>query len=1043
MNNLKRLMRKRGSALLVVLGFLAFLMVSGVAFSVLMRVERTATSNYKHSVAARHLLQAGLFRAMDEIDSELRINLDVMPAEDSLYHKFPQWEGRVKVSPIITDTVKDEEFIRENHQAVARPLSLEALSFIPPILVNDVRYHSVFASANTGNVANVRSGAKWRRLGMPIENKVNVGTGTGTNAKGKSFVGRYAYVCINLSDMLNVNGVTALGRSSSNRVSIAHLFQNDSKREAFERQRKEDDGGYYATVQDFYAALDETKMNFFSDGVGDRPYFDFIRNNNPQGLNTAFNHATNHVLVTDGFAKPYANGVCNIAETPPFLIEEFAKNVTTWRDEGVPLMQAEFKEALSRCFTETSEKRTVEIGDAFSAMLIDYLAPNDLPPKRLNVPSNKRCPMIAGIQVNDVMTPVILQVPTLPVPPSATPGTEYKIQLIGGNMVGFSIDEILRRFNMAGSSASPFQVKLCWPFRHDSFADDEFSLELDGWITVGQKECNTQSSDLHSRRVFFESIGDSGSTEIKIPGHASGGNQDSCYLPLVSVPIQFKNASALVIPLVKKDGAADARWEPLDSDEKLRNMGGETTLDERLMTDVVVRVRVKHKNGQVFDCVPQGSMPYWGAVAPDREIQTTPHIFFQSERGFHLTDATPSGEFIPFEWVALEVPDPRFNHNPDNWFVPEGGVLTLGVSDVANEIMGTDGRDNGIFMATSGAGVMQSPGELGFIIRPDDFQMGSGGTGADFRGRTKLNHDSVANNKDFFFRTIRLYDHGDPGLGGYDKNRTADRIFENFEDFDDTASASRQVRVNPLSDLPSVLSAAIDRVPYDYRVAWQNRDDSVMALGNPNRHFQSYLSPTDWQNFSTNWVAHVMDVVDEGKVNQLIKNRRIADVYGKWSITNLGSSVVWNSRRWHTDRGTPPTATSEDAAMRIAFRQGNADIMLSQPLYEADRKMLYSFSMDAFSDRQQLFLYVLQAEATGPGVGGGARSLAGGRAVALVWRDPYPRNVTTSPFEAASMQTPSPWGWRTGVGLRWEPAFSKRSNGYHEQKILYFKQLDN
>jgi hypothetical protein len=62
-------------------------------------------------------------------------------------------------------------------------------------------------------------------------------------------------------------------------------------------------------------------------------------------------------------------------------------------------------------------------------------------------------------------------------------------------------------------------------------------------------------------------------------------------------------------------------------------------------------------------------------------------------------------------------------------------------------------------------------------------------------------------------------------------------------------------------------------------------------------------------------------------------------------------------------------------------------------LHEIDRKMLYSFSLDSFSDRQQLFLYFIRAEVTMPAFGGGSgmQSLAGGRAVALVWRDPYPR----------------------------------------------------
>ena len=48
-----------------------------------------------------------------------------------------------------------------------------------------------------------------------------------------------------------------------------------------------------------------------------------------------------------------------------------------------------------------------------------------------------------------------------------------------------------------------------------------------------------------------------------------------------------------------------------------------------------------------------------------------------------------------------------------------------------------------------------------------------------------------------------------------------------------------------------------------------------------------------------------------------------------------------------------------------------------------DRKFLYSFWRNCFGNRQQLFIVFVRAE---PSVLGGAQQ--GGRAVALVWRDP-------------------------------------------------------
>lgn len=123
---------------------------------------------------------------------------------------------------------------------------------------------------------------------------------------------------------------------------------------------------------------------------------------------------------------------------------------------------------------------------------------------------------------------------------------------------------------------------------------------------------------------------------------------------------------------------------------------------------------------------------------------------------------------------------------------------------------------------------------------------------------------------------------------------------------------------------------------------------------------------------------------------------------------------------------------------------------MDNPLHEIDRKMLYSFSLDSFSDRQQLFLFFIRAESTAPafgsGVEGGMRSLAGGRAVALVWRDPYPGGYEKSPEK---------WSKRAGID-GWYPRLNsytspwrqygstnkERWDGWHDMRVLFFKQLD-
>ncbi|MDX9795075.1 MAG: hypothetical protein RBU24_16345, partial [Kiritimatiellia bacterium] len=117
-----------------------------------------------------------------------------------------------------------------------------------------------------------------------------------------------------------------------------------------------------------------------------------------------------------------------------------------------------------------------------------------------------------------------------------------------------------------------------------------------------------------------------------------------------------------------------------------------------------------------------------------------------------------------------------------------------------------------------------------------------------------------------------------------------------------------------------------------------------------------------------------------------------------------------------------------------------------------DRKMLYSFSLDSFSDRQQLFLYFIRAEATVPSFGGGTevglQSLAGGRAVALVWRDPYPRGFVKDNDDDNgndAMDKDEDWYPDGGYKDPWRQypghGSTSRYQGYHDTRVLFFKQL--
>ena len=62
---------KQGSALLIVLGFLSFMVVSAVAFSIFMRQGRLPSSFLRQRILARQLVKAGLAHAMSDIDAAI------------------------------------------------------------------------------------------------------------------------------------------------------------------------------------------------------------------------------------------------------------------------------------------------------------------------------------------------------------------------------------------------------------------------------------------------------------------------------------------------------------------------------------------------------------------------------------------------------------------------------------------------------------------------------------------------------------------------------------------------------------------------------------------------------------------------------------------------------------------------------------------------------------------------------------------------------------------------------------------------------------
>lgn len=214
---------QKGSALLIVLGFLSFMVVSAVAFAIWMRTERLPSSALRRTVANRYLVKAALAQAMSRVDDAIRSHAypgawytnkqnEVYCDKNSCAYDW--WEARVFMPPDPWGRETSSGKPNSRYAPAAKTVSvlnLEALGYLPPSIVNDVRFLSRASWA-----------AQWDYFNFDA--------------------GRYAFCAVNVSDMLDITKMAADSPRTSaaamrtqkpgekplpSRFSLAYLFRND------------------------------------------------------------------------------------------------------------------------------------------------------------------------------------------------------------------------------------------------------------------------------------------------------------------------------------------------------------------------------------------------------------------------------------------------------------------------------------------------------------------------------------------------------------------------------------------------------------------------------------------------------------------------------------------------------------------------------------------------------------------------------------------------------------------------------------------------
>ena len=328
---------------------------------------------------------------------------------------------------------------------------------------------------------------------------------------------------------------------------------------------------------------------------------------------------------------------------------------------------------------------------------------------------------------------------------------------------------------------------------------------------------------------------------------------------------------------------------------------------------------------------------------------------------------------------AYMADDPRFNYAPENLIClgeAKGDFKKLWL-----EKQRSAGRDGDIFMATSDAGYMQSVYELTHLVATcrvgGDYGVADG-NGYDGNART----DFASCPADAaMWRTYSQYD------GGWAKN-DIDRL--------DVINGSRGFRVSPYTQSADIMLAALANTPLDWWAASTNETVNETVHGsaaNAAKYSFSEMNGAKVQLKHANLESIARD---------LIADFRDPEDGDDWRR-------VFDDRAWRG--GT--SAAGGDTFCGVTLDNG-------VKLHSVDRKFLHGFWKESIANRQQLFLVFVRAEPMMMGGGGMGQTppQLGGRAVALVWRDPTKTRDDVS-------------GLNTSGGPR-----------PHRTRVLFYRQFD-
>lgn len=1036
-------MNRRGSALLIVLGFLSFMVVSAVAFSIYMRSERVPSSVFRKNAAVRQLVKAGLAHAISELDNairddpfpgvirnpnnnnkymrEARRDIPVNPPYaglDGNRRYIDWWIGRIFMPPN-PDDYEDGSLLAPEAETVS-VATLEGMGYVPPPLINDVRFlgHRTWS-------------AKWRDFDYGV--------------------GRYAYCAVNVSDYFDINRMSIdVPRNGIQRISLSSLFtKNDTTTEIDEGKvdrfadfvTSPGSGDGAQSSWPLVSMLDYALANRQgNNGFKSYPFYRWIYNTTSRQTMYADqdrDDAQNQIFVTDSWFPPSYKDSQGPSLDPEATGKERGQIFDLNANSDMSMTPRPLDYILTSTFPDATDKNGRKIDDKLSGAdlvaLYDYLDRDDIPTS-LALPVVERNPMIVALSPANGLH---LQVPVK----TLEPATAEKSPV--STLVNFSNDS----FDFGLTAV------LAYPFKHNEI----------GGVNLAQANYQVQAVV----KIFFVKRNDDGTANIGTRGRSFGGSynnavfrpSDSDYtgsskyennvVTLVASPqtVSFSGAdkmtkevsfifqppagdipvvehvSTWVAPVVQngvetQPGHAESTWNikffPIDVEGNvvLNNGTGVAKLpDDEVVPVAAVWVRVKDASRNfVADCVPATAYEdSFNGVSQNSNLKNDldlryacgdkePLLRFTCKKGgqgFKYVDIHGAGASSPFttteqygplsqDWMqqGIYAVDPRYNHNPEDWCMNENSAISPDDWErLAENASGQAGADGDPYFFVSNQGFMQSMGELAFLPRVKNHFTDA--WGSDFWGRRWMN--------------LR----GGEYISGLNEYATsvsgglADMVYRTYEPWDDSdtgdnlfgcgiAEAPSGGYVNPYSDNAKVLMAAIANTPVNWWAAagtntvtdaqrGQNANDTVGRRESNFRTLQKGLE------FAFNEKGNAASEDRELKYDAL-KNlaNGMSNAFREGVKSGKDWKQIYDSWDW-TPTGTPFSWAGDD---------------FTDQLDAIDCRYLHSFWRGCFANRQQLFLVFVRAESTALGGSGEGQipPQQGGRAVALVWRDPETPN---------------------------------------------------